>query len=469
VGTVTGPASLALLIERLRWPVPRVRWETARQLALLIQSEDTAARQMLLSWNKYLELEADALLLPSIIYAFDLADHFSFEEVQAAISAPSILSDALVGKLYPQRAGRLFSFRLNYTKDSSLGGPPDPLFEGAMGSIIPPIFRSVLLREERRTGLPFVGRWRVEWQALRDRFREPYTRSPDFFFAGDRGATGSLDVRQRAVFVSAYLRTLAFAHLEWGMPQPYAVGLADLALPFNGTFARFEGSERPAWSQGFRHRLGQTRPANLARELWRDAASTIAPNFEPIALNVIDHDESLAVQITVQRVFAAGDGGVYEKRLDSPIWITTEGDPWSLSGQLPIGRQQTKQGLRPLCVAAHPEGFGRAHIEILAGHVLLADPLLAIGTPTITCEADRIMLSDSDGLLSTLHLWYADWAPVHPIGMNLQGSLTTCRSAALSALRRDCSIKTPRLAHIRVGRRAHSYEPFIFEDRTYLL
>jgi hypothetical protein len=466
---MTSSVSLALLLERLHWPVPRVRWETARQLANLIEEGDDTARQMLLAWNAALKLESDAAILPSLIHAFGLQTFFDFDEVNEAVTAPSILSDALVARLYPEGVNRLFSSRLGYSNDAVYGILPERLFETGIGAVVPQIFRTILEAEECRTNLPFLAQWAYEWRALQDRFAEAYTKYPDYFFAGDRGNRGSLDVRQRAVFVSAFLRTLAAAHLEWGMPRRYATGLAEFVLPFNGGLARFEASPRPPWSQDFLGRFETIGAVALARDLWRAAAATVEAGFEPIALDAIDYNENLAVQVRVQRVIEGVGGDESAAELASPVWTTTEGEPWSLTGILPISQRSREEGLRPLCVAVQPEAYARAHIDLLLGRILLADPVLANGAATVACETDRITLTDANGLLSTLLIWYADWMPTHPDELGLSGSLTTCRRSALRDFRRDCSIRTPRLARVRVARRAHSYEPFEIEERTYRL
>ena len=80
MGEVSTTYALPLLVERLHWPVPRVRWEAARALAGLIRSGDSAARDALLDWNAKQRLEVDAVILPSILQAFSLADYFNFEE-----------------------------------------------------------------------------------------------------------------------------------------------------------------------------------------------------------------------------------------------------------------------------------------------------------------------------------------------------------------------------------------------------
>lgn len=459
--------ALPLLVERLHWPVPRVRWEAARALAGLIRRDDSAAKVALLDWSAKQRLEVDAAILPSILQAFSLADHFSFEEVNKAITAPSILSDALLGTLYPDEASRLFAFRLDFTANLIADSNAERLFADGVRTLVPQIFNSILDSEQKRTGLPFLEQWCGEWTALRDQYADPYTSYPHFFFSGDRGTTGSLDVRQRAVFVSAFLRTLHRAQLQWGMPQSYAVDLANFALPFNGGLAEFNASPRPEWSVGFRNEIASVGTTQLARALWRRAAATVEQGFEPLALDVVDYDEQLTVRFQIFRVLAPR-GTAATGPIAVPSWVSTRDDPWTLAGELPPGRNPREgEGMPPLCVAAQTEAIGRAHIDLHLGRLLLADPLLAVGTAEVACMSDTLTLSDDRGILSRLALWYVDWTPVHLPGIPLSGSLTSCRSDALRAFRRDCGVATPRLVRATIARREQTWEPASIKERTF--
>ena len=85
-----------MLIERLLWPIPRVRWEAARSVANLIREEDEKAANALLNWLHVRRLESEVALGLGIIDAFCLADYFEFADVTNSIRAPSLLSDFLL-------------------------------------------------------------------------------------------------------------------------------------------------------------------------------------------------------------------------------------------------------------------------------------------------------------------------------------------------------------------------------------
>ena len=92
---MTSPA-LRMLLERLLWPVPRVRWEVGRSLAHLIRETDGEAASGLLNWISARQLESEAVLGLGIIDAFDLGAYFEFADVLKAVRAPSHLSDWLL-------------------------------------------------------------------------------------------------------------------------------------------------------------------------------------------------------------------------------------------------------------------------------------------------------------------------------------------------------------------------------------
>jgi hypothetical protein len=461
--------ALALLLERLHWPIPRVRWEAARQVAGLIAAGDQAARDALLSWASRQHLECDALMVPSLVHSFDLVGVYSFNDLNAAVQAPSLLSDALLLKLYPGNEQRLPPSRFRFA--SSWGAAASRGFEDGLGTVVPLIFKSALETEQDRSDLPFLGRWKAEWSELQRLFPGPYTNYPGFFLGGDRGCTTRADLKLRAVYVSAFLRTLSYAHVVWKMPRELASVAAELALPFNEGLSKFSTSTRPRWSLRLLERVEKVGPPIVARKLWRGAAATLPKGFEPIALDVTDYDGEKAVRIEMQRVIQGrGPDGVPVRSLGHPPWVTIQPRRYSMEGFLTDSVSWTEEGgLIPVTVVAHPVALGRAHIDVSIDRLQFASPYLARGSLRITCRGDRINAEDDDGLLSTLRLWYSNWQPTHPEEFTPVGHLTACRSTALREFKSYYGVDVPRLARVRTARRAHSYEPFNTNETTYRL
>ncbi|HEY0596253.1 hypothetical protein, partial [Sphingopyxis sp.] len=90
-----------LLTSRLRWPIPRVRWETARAIAGLVRDGHEGMRHSLVDWIAARRLEGEVVLGLGVIDAFGLGQRFDLAELHRAIGAPSILSDWLLARNFP--------------------------------------------------------------------------------------------------------------------------------------------------------------------------------------------------------------------------------------------------------------------------------------------------------------------------------------------------------------------------------
>ena len=200
----------ALLTERLLWPIPRVRWEAARGLARLIRDGDQVARQALLVWIGRRELESEVILGLGVIDGFDLSWAFGSDEVFRAVKAPSFLSDLLLARNFAD-AACLFPFRyaLSPNAPAPLSDEVSAWFERYWHAAVPPVFHHTLERLEEESGWPFLKQWKHDWCWLQSTHARPVPDRPYHFFDHDREGVGQLDLGQRELYVSAYLRTLA--------------------------------------------------------------------------------------------------------------------------------------------------------------------------------------------------------------------------------------------------------------------
>ena len=80
---MTSPA-LQVLLERLLWPIPRIRAEVGRALARLIREGDEETKDALLDWISWRTLESEVVLGLGIVDAFDLGAYFEFEELSGS-------------------------------------------------------------------------------------------------------------------------------------------------------------------------------------------------------------------------------------------------------------------------------------------------------------------------------------------------------------------------------------------------
>ena len=163
---MTSPA-LQMLLERLLWPVPRVRWEAGRSLARLIREGDEEAARGLINWISARQLESEVILGLGVIDAFDLGAYFEFADVSEAVRVPSHLSDWLLKQNFTDASG-LSSFRyaVSPSEPATLSQHEDAWFDRYRRWAVPPIFSLVLARLEQETAFPFRRRWEHDWRWL---------------------------------------------------------------------------------------------------------------------------------------------------------------------------------------------------------------------------------------------------------------------------------------------------------------
>ena len=208
---MTDPA-LLMLLERLLWPVPRVRWEAARSLAGLIREEDREAANGLLNWISARQLESEAILGLGIIDAFDLGAYFEFADVAKAVQTPSHFSDLLLKRNFTDASGlNPFRYAISPSEPTPLPQHQEAWFDLYRKWAVASIFSSKLTRLQELFNFPFRKRWEHDWRWLQATHPRPTAEYPYFCSRGDRRRRSQFDHGQRELYVSAYLRTLAFA------------------------------------------------------------------------------------------------------------------------------------------------------------------------------------------------------------------------------------------------------------------
>ena len=109
-----------------------------------------------------------------------------------------------------------------------------------------------------------IGRW------LQANDPRPEAKYPHFFSDGDRDRGGLFDLGQRDLYVSAYLRTLAFASITGSISPEVAEHYAMLALAMNRGLADLEPIDRPDWAQNLLP-CDAGRTKELAENIWVSA------------------------------------------------------------------------------------------------------------------------------------------------------------------------------------------------------
>lgn len=466
---MTNPA-LLMLIERLLWPVPRVRWEAARGLAHLIREGNREASRGLLNWIRARQLESEAVLGLGIIDAFDLGTYFDFPEVSKAISAPSHLSDWLLKRNFTDASGLSpIRYAVAPTEPPSLEQYQDAWFDRYLKWAVPPIFSIVLKQLQESTGFPFLKRWKHEWRWLQATRPRPAAEYPHFFSSGDRGRVGQFDQGQRELYVSAFLRMLAFTAIYKGMPHKHAEHFAMLALTMNRGLADLEPVERPNWA-GNLLCCGEGSMKDLAEKLWLSAEAAAKPGEVPLALRVVDCDRNGFVEFNLRLTIGPSgftDGPAEVEECDT---LTANERPSEMVGL--VGKEVRSCPLfieRPLDMtqSVQPEVIGRVHIELVS-NVRLASPFVFGTSADIKCSPSEICLEAGTEVLSRWIHWYTNWEPtIFPDLGSTVSSMTTILKSCLDKLRASHGVEIARLVRVRRGVRRETFGKCEVETESY--
>ena len=466
---MTNP-SLLMLLERLLWPVPRVRWETARSLAHLIRDENREAANGLLNWISARRLESEAVLGLGIIDAFDLSSYFEFTDISEAVRVPSHLSDFLLERNFTNARGLSpFSYAVSSSEPATLPQHEKAWFDRYRKSAVAPIFSSRLTRLQESTGSPFMTRWEHEWRWLQAIDPRPETGFPYFFTGADRKRVGQLDRGQRELYVSAFLRTLAYFAIHGPIDHEVAEDCSLLALTMNRGLADLEPVSRPDWARNLLP-CDDRRTKELARKLWASAEANVLPGEVPLALRVVEHDTNTFVEFDV--ILTVGRSGftVGPAEAETLGLLIANDRPGEMAGLV-----ARNEGINPFPIknplamtqCVRPEILGRVHIDS-AINIRLGSPVI-FGTPAnVACSPSDVRLEWGGETLSRWFHWYTDWEPTafRELGSAV-GSISTVSKSIMDKLRALHGLEIARLVQVRRGVRSEIYQELKVETESY--
>ena len=459
--------AILILLERLLWPVPRVRWEVARSIAHLIRDSENEIIDRFLEWISNRELESEALIPLGIIDAFDLSRFFDYERVSDAINAPSIASDYLVRRNFDRTSSlSLFRYKISPTDPAALPSHQDAWFSRYKYQVVPPYFSLMLAQLEQSSSYPFLAQWEHNWRWIQTVSRRPRP-SPFFFFRGEM--TGQLDLGLTEVYKSAYLRTIGHAVLLGAITSDEAEDIALHTLTMNRGLADVDPIDRPHWARvpvPIPGRLGRS----VVRELWGAARDATALNEVLISLRIMDHSDDGFTEIDlVQTIgpsgFAAGPVDAADVRT-----IVVGDHRGVMSGS--VGQHDPRVIVpirRPTSLVniVMPEHVGSVHRE-MACTVRLASPELFRVHAEVQCEAGEVRLTTTEGVFSRWVHWYSDWHPaMHSDIDSSVSSMTTVMSSYWERLASSTNTQTSVLATVRTASKPRSYSKLELQKRAF--
>lgn len=480
IANSSGPA-LSFLFQRLKWPVPMSRWRTAKEIRNLLN--DPAMRSsttnVLLDYLDQCKTESEVCEILTIVFLTSPVGRPPHPAIASRIHCPSILADMILERTYGLGYG-IGGWSQAHSGHAPADFEGGSYFEEHKTAHVPPILASNLRKLERVSGYPFLQHWGYEWKILRDKLGTHCTRYPHYFddvLDARAGIMGQYWQRIREVYLSAYLRSLAYAVSEWGLPQRIAEGYCvEIVHGIAGLFD-VEPGTRPPWLSDFPEKL--CAPGAYFTPLIRELIQ--AARAEGMRLVSLDTPVASTVQKFANLTLSAHlvtpdyelpDGAVlYEK-----MPLLSVADTFELKGppaEITIAQASTegKTGDEvAVCSCLFPIPFGTWQGDY---HRMGLKSPASYTTPNteIRCTPESIDSIGSDAkLVSRMQIWNDDWMPPCPKGGSTRcGTATMIDQEVLVEAMERLGRKLAFFIRLRIWDREKEYGDYSESERTFFL
>ena len=297
------------------------------------------------------------------------------------------------------------------------------------------------------------------------------SKVPTLLLGWGRDRVNLFDLGQRELYVSAYLRTLAYYAITGAISHENAERYAMLALTMNQGLADLEPIDRPDWAQNLLPcNAGRTK--ELAENIWVSVEAATKPGEVPLAVRVVDFYKEGFIEFDSTLTmgppgFTAGPAKAEEFKE-----LIAKECPGEMTGL--VGRNV---GIDPLYIARPlvmtqsvlQDFIGCFHIDIYS-RVRLASPYVFGTSANVQCGPTEIRLEVGGDVLSRWVHWYADWKP--KIFTELEsavGSMTTVLKSSLDKVCASPDVEVARLVRIRRGVKPKIYLEHEVEVDAYWL
>ena len=477
----SAPIALSFLFQRLKWPVPLSRWRTAKEIRNLLNEPGTrsSTTDALLDYLDQCKTESEVCEILTIVFLTSPVGRPTRTTLASRIHCPSILADIILERIYGLGRG-IGGWRWAHSGPAPADFEGGRYFEEHKTAHVPPILMSNLRKLERASRYPFLRHWAYEWKTLCDKLGTRYTGYPHYFddvLESRAGIMGQYWQRMREVFLSAYLRTLAYAVSEWRLPHRVA---EDYCLEIvHGVAGLFdvEPVARPLWLSDIPERFcGPGADFTLlVHELVhaaRQEGMRLVSLDTPVASSVQRFAKlTLSAHLVTPDYVLPDDAYLYEK-----ILFIFLGDTFDLDGspeEITIQEAKTegKAGDEVAvcsCLFAIPFGHWQGDYHALG---LTIPAPYTIPNIVIRCTHESIDSTTSGGKVSARTLiWNDNWVPAHP-----KGGSTRCGTAIMidqELLAEAMELLGRKLAffiQLRIWNREKEYGDYSESKRTFFL
>ena len=413
-----------MLLARLDWPIPSVRWWAIQEVASLLTSE-TYGGQVEAALIEYLSAAKFETEVVELLFVFWLATQDGYavpDKLGTAITARSQLSSLLLHDAGYSGASK-----------GSLSSPlllapttfqqPEDLVK-ALGSEVPRIFETLLRGLEKKSNYPFLAQYAFEWTSSLTRRQAIWLDVTHFYSREREGVTGQFVSQASHRGRSAYLRVLEVAREYWGLPDRVATDYSLMALPIEPLLAKLRPA-RPTWLVQWSPELTadsetlSTYVRNLVTRFEHENGNQVLGAFSCLIhqsnLEVLDLTITLWSRLSDAKV---GAQHLTELTSNEKLHNKLHLDGLSMAGWCEPDDSLSKlanSGAKTIPVAgrAYPTRYGYLNTEVTSRGIYA--PLQMIGDTVIEVSPLDTMLAYSMNkvVVGTSQIWNMEWQPYH--------------------------------------------------------
>lgn len=429
--------ALSLLLHRLKWPVPMTRWRAAKQIRNLLDNSSSRSSTMtaLLDYLEKCQTESEVCEILTIILLTSPAARPLRSAVLSRIHCPSILANVILERIYKVN-GDLISWKKSHSGTAPHDFKATSYFDEYKTAHAPPLILHQLRELEEISGMPFLRQWAFEWNTIRNKLDIRCTHYPYYFEDGSSdlrsGIVGQYWQRMRDVYISAYLRTLACAVNEWGMPRKVALDYCIRFVPGISGLFELEPCARPACLEDIPEKYSdpETDSISLIHRLIQSArvdGKRLVSLDAPLALSVNEFARfRLSAHLVSQDYEPPDSDELSEIALNFPIQGTFSfsGSLKGISLEKALEEGQKGDSLA-VCNTIFPVPSGTWHGDYFYMGVRVLAPCIFPGIE-ISCTSESINCLDADGgVLAESRIWHDNWTPAHPKGSSTRCGIST--------------------------------------------
>jgi hypothetical protein len=477
----SAPLELSFLLHRMKWPVPMVRWRAAKEIRNLLDNPSTQPLTMneLMDYIGQCKTESEVCEILTIILLASPVGRPSRTKLESCIACPSILAEMILARIYGQGDG-ICRWAQSHSGRAPYDFKGGSYFEEHKTAHIPPVLMHNLQKLEKASGYPLLQHWAYEWKTLRDKLGTHFTRYPHYFddvVEARAGITGQYWQRMREVYLSAYIKTLAYAVIALGMPEYIAERYCLDVVPGIVGLFDVEPTLRPEWLNEFPEKFCDSDAdlkaliSDLARAAQTDGMRIVSLDT-PIASSVQKYAKLTFSAHFVTPEYELPDNALlYEKM--SPLLIA---DTFELKGpQMAISideaSTESKVGSEAaVCGCLFPIPYGTWHGDYHSTGMAIPAAYTVPDTE-IRCTHESIDLITSGGdIVSRTLMWNDNWTPSHPkYGSTRCGTVTMIDQRVLSEAMERLGRRLALFIRLQIWDREKDYGDYSKSERTFFM